>query len=274
MWNNLSRFKRILIILAIVASLVVIPLTIFQALTQQSLQQKASGNNLILGAYPNTGVYNVNDSVSVSISLTNTQKDISGVDFIINYDPNILQFNNFIVTNPGFTTIINPNSSKTLGKIHYAGVNTSTKSSENTSQFDIGTVSFISIKTTGNDNVTGLSFANPIITAGNYNSPLPITQSVWQYTIKSSSLPFSQSPPTGNVSTPTTLTPTTVIFAPTLIPTATSISLPTPTSVPAASSSDADYNTCVAICNRNAAADPETFSGYACVQDCNTQYGR
>ncbi len=277
MWNNLSRFKKILIILAIVISLIVIPLTIIQALTQQNLKQKASGNGLILGAYPNTGVYNMNDSVSVNISLTNENKDISGIDFVISYDPNFLRFDNFIVTNPGFTTVINPNSAKTLGRIHYAAVNTSTKSFKDTSQLDIGTVSFTSIKTTGNDGVTRLFFEAPTITAANYNSGLSITQGVWQYTIKSS----SQAPVPTAIPFPSStliLSPTQASI-PTIIPTSTPIPAlaPTSTPTPVNSSSDANYDVCVAACNSAAsfyAASDESFDTYGCIQNCKTQYGR
>lgn len=255
MWNNLSRFKKILIILTITVSLLVIPLTIFQALTQQNLRQKASGNDLILGAYPSTGAYAVNDSVSVNISLTNKNKDISGIDFVISYDPNILRFDNFIVTNPGFTTVIDPNSSKTIGKIHYAGVNIGTASLKNTPQFDIGTVIFRAIQTTGNDSVTRLSFESPIITAANYISGLPVTQSVWQYTAKS---PSQVSAPTATPVPSPTLTPA-------LIPTSTPVPLPTATPVPVnSSSSDAQYNACIALCNDL----EDTTDTLSCIQNC------
>lgn len=202
MWNNLSRLNKILIIATIVVIPIAIFITVLQVQERQTIKQRASEQkDFGLEVYPSSGSYTLGQSINIGIRLANNSKDVSGIDFTINYDANVLRFEKFDIYNPGFTTIINNTS--VPGKIHYAAINSSTMPLNSVTQFDIGTLTFTGINATGDNQVTDLSFSNPTITAANFNDRLAVSQGTWQYAITSLSSSVPTAPDPTSISEPT-----------------------------------------------------------------------
>lgn len=216
------RFRRsdlVLILIGIIA--ISVPLTIWQMGQQQETRSRAGGGgttSLILT--PDSGTKTVGETFLVPLVLNSTYDNVSGIDFIMSFNKNVVDITFQPATT--FNETILSNVSSASGTFRYVAVDTAGAPS-NQGDIPLGTLRF-SAKATG---ITTVSFENvEVVALGNTSLLRNEANSFGNYTIGES--PTLTPIPT-NTPTPT-LTPTpSPTPTPTPRPTSTPIPSPTPT---------------------------------------------
>lgn len=234
MFSNLSNKAKLMTLAGFVIALIAVPLTIIQVQKQQSIRQHAaSGDSVSFNLIPQAAKIKAGESFSSDVHLlNNSEKDISSIDVIMQYDSSILGAGFQPNHAAGYTTIINEAKNNT---IHYVAVNSSPNPITGT-DLPLGTLIL-----TGKADGTGkVSLENVQVTASGNSEKLAVDASIGtlerQYVI-------------GDIDSSPTISPT-----------------PTPT--PDASQLNSQ---CLKLCEQGALVSG-TFDKSACIQNCDSKY--
>ncbi len=228
---QLDRRKILLLILGLIL-LLSIPLTIYLVRQQQEIRSRATGQEVSFQLSPQTANAIVNDTLPVAISLANSAGyNITGVDFTLTFDSDILEALSFQPNTTLNTVIINNPPNNNNGTFRFVVVDTS--ANQNTQNpLSLGTITF-KAKQVGTATV---GFQNNQVTALGNDNLLPVgTNTVGSYTVAlaptatPTPLPTATPSPTPIPTATPTLTPTP---RPTNTPTPTPTSTPSPTPTP------------------------------------------
>lgn len=170
--KNLHSFirnrKKVKSLLIAVLILIAIPLTVFLALHEQSLNTKAGPGNADLSIAPSSKTHNVGDTSTVDVFLNPNDENVAAVELVINYNPAVIQVTG-ITPGAFFTdetaTVGNPIEiikTFTNGQIHYAvgfplGSNHGSTAAKNVAQVSYTVLS----SATGTSNLDFVISGNP-----------------------------------------------------------------------------------------------------------------
>lgn len=212
--------KRFLVIVAVVAIGLVIPITLFQLRQQQETRSRAGGGGLSLRLTPQANSVPVNTTFQVQVTLANNQYNITGIDITLLYDNSLLELVSFQETNTLNYQLINTISNAS-GTLRYAAVDTTTVVHAD-NPLPVGTLTFRA-KTPG---VATVGFQRYQATALGIGGEVPISDNdSGTYTVVI--------PPTATPTpTPTPLPTATPTLTPTPRPTNTPTPIPTNTPTP------------------------------------------
>lgn len=220
--------KKLLILITALFLILAVFITVDQLKKQQETKSRAGGGNTSLILSPATDTKPIGETFNVPLILKNTIPNISGIDFTLQFDKDILELN--FEPSAIFNEQLINNLDSPTGVLHYAAVNTANNTNPG-SEISLGNL-LIRGKTNGTGTV---SFNNIQIVALGINEFLPNSNnSIGSFIIAESPtagpLPTNTSTPEIPTSIPTE-SPTPTIL-PTSTPPPTETPVPTQTPIP------------------------------------------
>ncbi len=166
---QLDRRKILLLILGLIL-LLSIPLTIYLVRQQQEIRSRATNEDVTFILTPNTYSPGIGEEFPVHVFLNGQNFDVSGVDFKLSYNQDLLELVRFEPATTFNSELLKTNDAQN-GRLRYVTVN-NTRNEIQGQAVDIGTAIFRP-KTYGNATIT---LQDVMVVAGGVNTALAVAQ--------------------------------------------------------------------------------------------------